>query len=433
MEPVTATVVIGALGGSALLKARQLRARRKAWHRAAESCGVHQVREVRRLGLLRGLRGTAGRLEVAIDASHGRFMAARTRLRVSGIARVGLRVQDFDTAVKKAFASDLEVGDPAFDAAVYVEGEAPVLQAVLDASTRMAVRRLLQHGILSDPSSGALFTGSARLQGGQLLAYVGEGVADFAGDGLPAALRGALDLARRLERPDDVAGRLARNASEDPLPEVRRRNLSMLKNEFPRAPTTAAALRDACRDSDDEVRLYAATQLGDEGQPLLRELARSSASDSCAARAIAALGPDFSAQEALDVLVWALPQQRAAIAIAGLAALPGRGGAEAMPEGTQRILIERALVHADPGVRAAAATALGRVGTVEAVLPLQDAIARGHPMVLRAAREAVAAIQSRLRGAAPGQLSVSGEEGGQLSLASVGGEVSWPEPKEPLP
>src|SRR6185436_5845866 len=41
----------------------------------------------------------------------------------------------------------------------------------------------------------------------------------------------------------------------------------------------------------------------------------------------------------------------------------------------------------------------------------------------RAARQAIAEIQSRLQGASPGQLSLAGAEGGQLSLAE-GGELS---------
>jgi hypothetical protein len=67
-------------------------------------------------------------------------------------------------------------------------------------------------------------------------------------------------------------------------------------------------------------------------------------------------------------------------------------------------------------VSVAAARALGGVGAVAAVGPLHDtAEQRGE--LRRAARQATAEIQSRLTGAAPGQLSLAGGEAGALSLA----------------
>jgi hypothetical protein len=63
---------------------------------------------------------------------------------------------------------------------------------------------------------------------------------------------------------------------------------------------------------------------------------------------------------------------------------------------------------------------------VEAVLPLIELGGRGGPEVRESALAAVASIQSRLQGAAPGQLSVAHGEGGTLSLAREGGELSLP-------
>jgi hypothetical protein len=60
--------------------------------------------------------------------------------------------------------------------------------------------------------------------------------------------------------------------------------------------------------------------------------------------------------------------------------------------------------------------ALGRVGTSAAVGPLREA-EEGDAEMRRAARQAIAEIQSRLAGAAPGQLSLAGGEAGALSLA----------------
>jgi HEAT repeat protein len=88
----------------------------------------------------------------------------------------------------------------------------------------------------------------------------------------------------------------------------------------------------------------------------------------------------------------------------------------------------RALGHLHPRVRVAAAQALGRIGTVAAVLPLKQAAERFGDLQ-GASRQAVAQIQSRAVGATPGQISLSGGGGqGQVSLAEgAGGHVSLPE------
>jgi len=63
---------------------------------------------------------------------------------------------------------------------------------------------------------------------------------------------------------------------------------------------------------------------------------------------------------------------------------------------------------------------------VAAVLPLEEAAESfSHgPELVRATRQAIAEIQSRLPGASPGQLSLAGVETGQLSLATESGELS---------
>jgi hypothetical protein len=75
----------------------------------------------------------------------------------------------------------------------------------------------------------------------------------------------------------------------------------------------------------------------------------------------------------------------------------------------------------------AAATALGRLGSTAAVLPLKEAAERfpDDRDLGRATRQAIAEIQFRLQGASPGQLSLAGTEAGQLSLAPAeAGELS---------
>ena len=76
-------------------------------------------------------------------------------------------------------------------------------------------------------------------------------------------------------------------------------------------------------------------------------------------------------------------------------------------------------------VRAAAVAGLHRIGSVNAVLPLREAADRwGQRTFVRAADEAVAAIQQRLAGATPGQVSLAAADKGGLSLAEEPGRVS---------
>jgi HEAT repeat protein len=77
-----------------------------------------------------------------------------------------------------------------------------------------------------------------------------------------------------------------------------------------------------------------------------------------------------------------------------------------------------ALTRDRPPVQAAAAEALGRIGTARAILPLRELESDSRDDVIRrAARQAVASIQARLPGASPGQLSLADADTGALSLA----------------
>lgn len=101
------------------------------------------------------------------------------------------------------------------------------------------------------------------------------------------------------------------------------------------------------------------------------------------------------------------------------------------PQGSLEDALIAALDHGHDGVRLAAATALGDVGTARAVQALR-ALAQGASNHSHSQRlitlKAVADIQSRLQGAAPGQVSMSAEAGGEVSLAAEGGELSLARP-----
>jgi hypothetical protein len=82
------------------------------------------------------------------------------------------------------------------------------------------------------------------------------------------------------------------------------------------------------------------------------------------------------------------------------------------------------LASAAAAVRDRAARALGRIGTAASVPALRDA----EPALGRAAREAIAAIQSRLPGAAEGQLSVAAPSGEVSLTDDAQGRLSRDEP-----
>lgn len=265
------------------------------------------------------------------------------------------------------------------------------------------------------------------------------------------ALRAVVQIADRLTRPDDLAPRLAHNARRDPEPEVRLQNLLTLIREYPSHPATREALRAASKDDSDEIRLRAGIGLGDEGRDVLLRLASggelasgSTADDSCSARAVVALGERLPRARAEALLGDALLGRRPLTAWACVQVLGRMGGAAAVAPLAKVLLTERGAVAAEaaralgatgvaaaerplldalerglPELRVPVVEAMGRVGSVGAVPHLKAAEAR-HPDdkdLRQATRQAIAAIQSRLTGASPGQLSLAEGEAGQLSLA----------------
>jgi HEAT repeat protein len=105
-----------------------------------------------------------------------------------------------------------------------------------------------------------------------------------------------------------------------------------------------------------------------------------------------------------------LSRANAAMAVAAVEAL-----AEARPPSAEEPLVV-ALASSVPGVALAAARGLARVGTARVIPALrQSEPQRGD--LRSAARQAIAAIRSRLTDARPGQVSLAGGGEGQVSLA----------------
>jgi hypothetical protein len=401
-------------------------ARSRHWRSAAEAAGLTHLREAYDLEANTMMTGRCGSLEVELgwDADMGKSVAyATVRGLLSGLV---LRAQ----AVGAASRADTTTGDEAFDRAFEVHGPDAALRAVLDARTRALVQRVM----------GASQRPAITIAKGELRLEVPAGGTR---ESLASGLRAALDLAPRLVRPDDVPAGLARNARGDPQAGVRLRCLQALIREFPDHPATRDALAAVRDDRSDEVRLGVGLALGPAGLDFVREIIQAEdPDDGCAARAVVALGSDLPVTRALEMLRHALRRRRLRTAEACLVWLGWHGGADAVEPLAKVLAIEHgdlavaaaralgagglpaaepslihALASAIAGVRVAAAEGLESLGSAAAVWPLKEAAAR-HPgdfALRRAARQAIAAIQSRLTGT-PGQLSLAGGEAGQLAL-----------------
>lgn len=448
---------------------------RKDWRQAAGDAGLHLTDE-KTWGLV-GMVGRAGEHRVLIDELRTRQGMTGTRIVIEGSSGITLSRETWNTAFEKKLGKrEMQLGDEAFDREVHVLGSPEVVRALLDAEAREQLRRMLWGWIRIDGGSTPGFEAEVSLSDGHLQAEFRAHWNEKLRVNLAEVLAALLAVARKLEPAADLAARIAQNTRTEPEWRVRVQNLIMLAESYPEHAATHEALKRACQDEDDDVRLRAALSLKDEGRETLLEIAtRESAADGCVATAIAALGEHLAVDIAVSVLDGALRRKRTETVLACLAAL-GRRGAPTAVERLAKVLAEetpdfavaaaRALgasgaadaearlqealeedladVRTAPllqalrgdlaDVQTAAAEALGRIGSASAVLPLKEIAARegADGKLKRAVRQAVAEIQSRLQGASPGQLSIAEGETGQLSLADEdpAGRISLPEPRK---
>ena len=454
MEPLAA-LLVGALAASVayLIASTKARSRAAAWHGAATAVGLTQVEQRESLGMVSEVKGRSGQLEVTLERYQRGKHESGTRITVRGMGhdlggrsrrRVGLA-----TAFEKVVGErEIELGDAAFDAELYVQGSAPLARAVLAAKTRRMVTQLLRGQIPA--GGGGSVAARVSLAGDALRAELQQRVFAPPSERLPEVLATLLAVARSLTAPPDIARRVADNLRTEPEAGVRLQNLLLLLREFGDRPATRESLLAVRADASADVRLRAGIALGEEGRDVLLDLAGGDdANDSGAAGAVAALAEGLPRERCEEILLRALRARRLATARACIERL-GRGGDPATVATLTRVLalesgelavaaahalgglgqsaaqpaLVGALASGAPALRTAAAAALGRIGDVDAVLPLRTAAASSSAdgALKRATRQAVAEIQSRLAGAAPGQLSLVPEAGeaGRLSLVDTG-------------
>lgn len=434
--------LLGRLLRPAVDRLGALRLQRLRWRKAARQV---RMTGTRARGLVKvTITGTLGDVEVTVRSRGLDLSRFRGSIEVNAPdllpGDLRLRAESPATAREKLVEGpDLETGDQPFDEAVLVSGHPVLVAAVLDRVARRDVLRLVAAG--------------GEVTRGRLVWPVGRAIASTRG--FVRAVTEAQKLARRLFSPPDPAARLAHNAIRDPAAGVRARNLHFLAGRFADRPVTAETLRLALADSAAVVRLEAATSLGEEGRQVLVDLATAPGSaDGVAAAALRALGPAIGVDPVVTLLDEGLSDGRREMVLAALEVLGRCGGEVALERlgqclqspadevaaaavsalgatgdpGAEAALVA-ALEHPTSAVRTAAAEALGRAGTVTAV-PRLRAAALSDGELRRAAVRAIAAIQSRASGAAPGQLALAAGESGGLALAGEEpGRVSLAEPE----
>ena len=418
MEPLFGLLAAAVAASVAyLVTSERRRAQLAVWRQAALRVGLTDV-ESAEGGFFQGavLRGRAGELLVRLEAYHRGKNVYGTRIVIDGLGHgaggLTLRREGLSTVFEKRVVGEreIEIGDPAFDAEYYVQGQTPLALAILDPETRKRAAVLLRGQVAVDGAQWVEV--DASLSYGRLEVDVKESGFSRNRRHVPAILEGVLDVARRLVAPKDVPGRIAANLDREPEAGARLAGLLALSREFPKHPGTRGALLAARGDSSEEVRLRAGIALREDGRETLADLVRRAGTgDACTARALGALGEHLSEELAVETLRRALGGAgRPLTAQACLEALgrPGRTDHEG--------LLLEALASDAAEVAVAAARALGQAGTVAAVVPLREAAGRGGEH-RRAARQAIAEIQARLTGAEPGQLTLAGGEAGALSLA----------------
>lgn len=429
MEPTTffSLGALGFIGAWAVSHVRE-QARTRAWLAAARRLELGAISAQPRQSVIGPrLTATAGALNVQLDPFQVDKWESGTRIWIDGLGHgpepLSLKYQ----GPKQPAGREIEIGDPAFDDETWIQGPAPLALALLDAPTRERLAPLLRGEVKAPPERLPL---GVVLDAGGILVLIRHSAFKDPEEPVYQALRIAVEQAQGLVAPADLPARLAENLLREPLAGVRRKIVAALAEEYPDHPEARRALLAALQDRHGGVRLRAATALGEAGHETLLALA-AFPDDAHASQAIAALGPRLPAERVKALLERALKDKRPQTAQACLLNLAERGDAQA----------EELLLHTfsdeggDPAVRVAAAQALGRIGTAASVPALKAEASSLLPNPLsRAARQAVAEIQARLRGAAPGQLSlIQGAVAETGALSFAGGEAGGLSLADPPP
>jgi len=467
--------VMGTVVVVAALRASRARARARMalWLVVAREAGLSD-----RVRMGDGvLTGSSGQLQVRLSYyQEGGSKGTRVEITGPRLARsLTLRPEGVGAFLGFRNRKEVEIGDKDFDRQVSVQGPPALALALLNTEVRRTLRALIRDSICGCGWGYAPLGATGRFEQGVLQVDVPEsssvarespirrgGDSEQAGDTqregedkLSRVLRTAIDLAARLVTPEDWARRIADNQASEPEPRVRLQALLTLLREFPEHEATREVVRAASEDPDAELRLRAGIALGPEGRNVVLGVARGDGvEDATNARAVDALADSLTLEQASDLLSNSLRTRRIRTArvCLGILARHGTGAtltlakvlqaesgelgvaaAEALAatgDSSAEPALLRTLAEGMPWLRRAAASALGRVGTRDAVTPLRAAES-GDRALRGAARQAIAEIHSRLAGT-QGQLSLAGGESGRLSMVEdEAGRLSLSDAQQP--
>ena len=331
---------------------------------------------------------------------------------------------------------DFLIGDDRFDTKINARGNEVACRAVLDADARAAALKafsMLQKLRIEDGVALWRFDGPL---------YAVESL-ETALDRMIPAVKGFVLASADVER---IAGHVA----TDPCTGVRLRCLDLLVRKFPNRAETAAAIRAGFSDTDREVKLVAASRLGEEGWAVILESTDAAQPEPVRERAIREVGRQFPSERAVPILRRAITDVMVNVRIAAIETL-----AEHYPEELVKVAVrsgtplevQEALLTAaskvgakaeqvllalaergDEAIRLHAIIALASVGTVAAIPRLREI---GVAALRNAIETTVAEIQARLEGAEPGQLTLSEPKGpGALTLTAGEGALSMPKQRK---
>ena len=380
----------------------------------------------------RGNSGILGLTRIMVDATHHIPSHLELERGTQNRANTGPSVGNVN----------LRTGDSKFDSAVYVRGDPAEIISLLDEQTR---------GLIMDFSCG--WTG---MVAAGLLEVLTPGICTDSARIIKKA-QVTVDLARQLARPpSEAAKRLAHNAQNDPVPDVRLTNLKTLAARYPESKELKNTAIKALKEESPAIRLVAGRHAGSQGYRVLLELAGSteipepirmeaihlmsigkaskkesvavlrnilkdhSSTQAIRLAAIDGLGNRFD-RGCLDLLVEQLAYSDEVLTPAIARAL----GKIDHPESETHLL--RMLVFKHPETQRIASQWLGEIGSIKAVEPLLLCTeGDADRQTKKAAREAIAMIQSRLGDVDAGSLSlISTPEGeGALSMAEQAGQLS---------
>ena len=451
MEAVVIFVAIAIFIALSLQKAR--REFEMAWREAAQRLGLAfapgGIRATRGVivGALEGFRVKIDIVRRGSGEDRGSYLRASAGLGGRLPAGVSLTGEsDRTTMAKLLSGEDTRTGDPMFDELVDVRGPEVPLRAALSGAARERVLQLIRRGgAVKDGAVVLVLEERGQLNSVAAISWLVEQVVGVARE--LTAHRGEIQHA------------LAANAREDRMPEARLLNLKTLAQRYPAA--AAQALTPALSDPDPRLRLWGAARMQGPGAAavLAGLVGDVSVDPALRAEALRTLTQTRPYAEVAPSLVVALEDaeeklQREAVAAVGrfrdaslyerVVRLGPRAGDELaetiaqtlgeMGDGRAERPLLLLLARESGAVKAAAATALGLIGTVDAVeplLPLTKGLL-GSERAKEAAREAIRRIQARLGDVAAGSLSLveEGAQAGALSVAVPSGAVSLAEPAD---